>query len=372
MECPHCDSETAENSNFCRKCGKPVTQNEATTKLFPKQLSTDSIKSESEDPPDRPHDKVKMGDESQDEGPSPDTLPRSVFLSNLKCALALGAATVVVYLVAKFFAEIYIKPPPNEALTQNDPKLYFIQAVMAAIFLSILYSPIGFPRKSSIPAKGIAREAFDQFLRGWSAIWVTWLLLYLYLGFILHILRDVGIKENVAVQVTVDFLNASTSVAFFYMFLVLDMASVSTKDAPRRNKGFQKGFIIIIVIGLLIFLSSSIGRFNPGKFELGVYLSGIFAALSMSYVFGRLDSHYMNVNRWTLFPLYLYAVIQVIGPTLVHFSGQINKHQTVFFIAALLLKIYLFIVMDYWLRDGYFKEYFNTASDKLEDRRSKK
>jgi hypothetical protein len=339
---------------------------------LPQDVVAESKKNDSEDPADESHDKLKTENETQDEGATPESLPGLVFQSSLKCALILGSAAIVVYLTAKSLAEMYVQPQPNDIPTQNDPKVYFIQAIMAAIFLLILISPIGIPRKRNIPQSEIARNAFNQFLKSWSAIWVTWLLLYLYLGLVLHILKDVGARQNVPVQVTVDFLNACTSAAFFHMFLVLDMPSVPAKGEPNRNKDFQRAFRIIIVIGSLIFLFSSLGRFNPGKYELGVYLSGIFAALSMAYVFGRLDSHYINVNRWMLFPLYLYAVIQVVGPTLVHFSGQINKHQTAFFIAALLLKIYLFIVMDYWLRDGYFKEYFSAASNNIEDRRSKK
>ncbi|MDQ1613439.1 MAG: hypothetical protein QOG00_3370, partial [Pyrinomonadaceae bacterium] len=198
------------------------------------------------------------------------------------------------------------------------------------------------------------------------------LLLYLYLCFSLYSFKGVGARQNVAIQVTVDFLNVCTSVAFFYMFLVLDMPSVATAATPDRNKGFRKNFSIIVGISFVIFLVSSLGRFRPGTYELGVYLSGIFAAISMAYVFGRLDSHYMNVPRWMLAPLYLYAAIQVIGPIVVNYSGQIpDKYHTLFFGAVLMLKVYLFFVMTYWLQNGSFEEYFNTGSNYIEGRNPK-
>jgi len=80
----------------------------------------------------------------------------------------------------------------------------------------------------------------------------------------------------------------------------------------------------------------------------------------------------MNVNRWMLAPLYLYAVIQVSGPGLVDFGGlSKDAHQKVFFGTTLVLKIYFFIVIYHWLQNGHFEKYFNVATDRIEGARSK-
>jgi len=340
MKCPHCGNETAESHKFCVKCGKEINQTEATTELFPKL---------------KPYVELRV-----------------VRNSSLKCALGLGLSALAIHFIVIFLSsrfDVFNKINP----AHDAPTLYFVQAVIAGLFLVILLTSMGVSAKGKIPWSNIARETFHQFLKGWSAIWVSWFLLYLYMGIALLVANDASPGQNLALQITVDFLNVSNSAAFFYLFLVLDMPSVSTSDTPDRNKEFQKGFIAVASICFLIFLFSSFNRANPTQGNLGIYLSGLLVAISMTYVFGRLDSHYMNVNRWMLAPLYLYAVIQVSGPNLVDYSGvSKDTQQKVFFGAVLVLKIYLFVVVYYWLQNGYFEKYFNTASDRIEGTRSKK
>lgn len=353
MRCPHCGNESAESYKFCVKCGKSIIGNDATTELFP-----------------------KLG---------PKVEPKLVWQASLKCAVALGLAALIVHFTASFLAGndpnlqqaekdritqlASIKPDSN--LKPYDQKLPFIQAAMTGGFLFLfLFTPMGIPRKGKMQWNKVAQDTFHQFLKGWSAIWVTWLVLYLYLGFVL--LRDVGVMQNVGIQVTVDFLNVSNSAAFFYLFLVLDMPSVATKADPDRNREFKLGFAIICVICFLVFLASSLSRFNKID-ELGTHISGVLVAISMAYVVGRLDSHYMNVSRWTLAPLYLYAVIQVVGPHLVNYISKSGYgYQTVFFATATILKIYLFFVINYWLQDGSFEAYYNNASKHIEEMRLQK
>jgi hypothetical protein len=157
--------------------------------------------------------------------------------------------------------------------------------------------------------------------------------------------------------------------AFFHLFLVLDVPSVSSQEDPDRNKTFQKGLIAVASICFLVFLLSGFSRADPIFGRFGVYLSGLLVAISMAYVFGRLDSHYMNVNRWMLAPLYLYAVIQVSGPALVGISK--DTQQKIFFDSVLVLKIYLYFVVYYWLQNGHFEKYFNIAANRIKDLPSK-
>lgn len=340
MKCPHCGNESTESYKFCVKCGKSINQNEATTEIFPK--------------------------------PDPYIDLRAIRKSSLKCALGLGLSALGIHFLVIFFApQLNVSNKIDPA--HDAPTIYFVQAIIAGLFLLFLFTPMGVPSKGKIPWSNIARDTFHQFLKGWSAIWVSWFLLYLYMGVVLLVANDASAAQNLALQITVDFLNVSNSAAFFYLFLVLDMPSVSTRHHPDRNKEFEKGFIAVASICFLVFVFSSFNRANPGLGNLGIYVSGLLVAISMAYVFGRLDSHYMNVNRWMLAPLYLYAVIQVSGPDLVDYSGvSKDTQQKVFFGTVLVLKIYLFIVVYHWLQNGHFEKYFNTASDRIEDGRSKR
>jgi zinc-ribbon domain len=367
MKCPHCGSDNVESNKFCRSCGEPM---EPITKLLDSSGSPDPTGHQSKGPSNNQQDKVGVDKEAQDEIGGPNIDLRAIGQSSVKCAVILGLSALIVHFVTTFFAG-HFKISSNVNTAKNDPTVHLIQAIMAGLFLVFLFTPMGAPRKGKVLWSKIARDTFHQFLKGWSAIWVSWLLLYLYFGIILLIANDASEVQNVSLQVTVDFLNVANSAAFFYVFLVLDMPSVSTKDRPHRNREFQRAFIAVASTCFLIFLFSGFSRFN--HVLLGPYLSGLLVAISMAYVFGRLDSHYMNVNRWMLAPLYLYAVIQVSGPDLIDYSG-ISKEvqQKVFFATVLLLKIYLFIVVTYWLQNGSFEKYFNTASNYIEDRRSKK
>ena len=87
----------------------------------------------------------------------------------------------------------------------------------------------------------------------------------------------------------------------------------------------------------------------------------------------------MNINRWLLVLLYLYASIQVIGPKFIDFGGGVDtfkflnnpQYQKYFFQLLLGLKLYFGGILIYWLSNGSFVEYFNTACKKVEDNRSK-
>lgn len=370
MECLYCNQKIDKANNYCRNCGKFVNQTEDTTKPLPKNniFNTNPLKTDSTDSSGESQEDIKVD--------NPGTDRTGILLSSFKFFFGLGLLTIIIHFIATYLAINSVKSTP---VVKNESPIYFIQAIIAGLFVVLLFTPMGIPFKERIEWSSVAKNSFHQFLKGWSAVWITWFLLYLYIGIILLLATEYNWSiQNSSVQTTVDFLNACTSAAFLYMFVVLDMQSVSTSTEPEINKDFRAGFSVILAISFLIVLSAGFGRFSE-IYEFGVYVSGFFAAISMAYVFGRLDSHHMRVNRWMLAPLYFYSTIQVVGPKLVDFgqNSQISnlikdKYQGVFFATLIILKVYLFIVVYYWLQNGAFERYFNFASNYIEDVRSKK
>jgi hypothetical protein len=376
MKCPYCGIGNDESNKFCRKCGKSIVPNDTITVILPtsSKPGTATVTRKFKGPSNKPQ-KKETGKKPEEATRGPNLDLRLIRKSSVKFALAFVLLTPIVHLCATFLST----PPQDDSCfyvqdNQITPSKCFLQALMALLFLALIFTPLGIRREGKIPWSKIAQDSFHQFLKGWSAIWISWLVLYLYLGIIWFIVKSGYVIANTSAQITVDFLNVFNSAIFLYIFLVLDMPSVSTETEPNRNKEFRNGMITVSIICLIVFLLSALGRLKPrGIFELGVYLSGILVAISMSYVVGRLDSHHMNVKRGMLSLLYLYAVIQVIGPKLVNFCMPTGTHSEIypdlFFGAALVLKLYLFVVITYWLQDGSFEQYFNAASNYIEDKR---
>lgn len=288
-----------------------------------------------------------------------------IYWTSLIITIILIALTVAVHFLATAFAV------DDKAFGRN-PIDYFIQAGICLIFAAISVAFVIPSIKREDFSNKVVRDSFHQFLTGWLLIWITWFLLYLYFVVVLLLAGRGWEIWNSAAQTTIDFLNACTSAAFFYTFLVMDVKSVSTDIDPARDQKFRQSFKVIIGISALITLLAGIGRVN--QFDPLIYLSGLFAAVSMFYFFGRLDSHHMDVNRWFLAPLYSYASIQVIGPKLVDFGDSAAKKAeplSLFFYLLLLFKVYLFAVVSIWLVNGAFKTYFTEAFNYIERKSSK-
>jgi hypothetical protein len=236
----------------------------------------------------------------------------------------------------------------------------------------------------------LVKESFHQFIQGWVALWSTWMLMYFIISLVLWLKADFP-AFNFALQITVDFLNITNSLTFFYLFLVLDIESVPNKRKEEkgeenkernevgRNAKFKQHLKWLLVICVSVFIITATSRLlEPTLPKIGflIYASGLLVGLSMAYVFGRLDSHYMRVKRWQLAPLYIYAVIQPLGIPLINFNSVALSsevlYQDHFFVAVTLLKLLFFIFVNIWLyHDGYFEVYFDRGVKEIEDIRSK-
>ena len=249
--------------------------------------------------------------------------------------------------------------------------LDLIHVGLVFLLVFIIFTPSGLPRRDKLLGSEFAGGSFGQFIKGWIALWITWLVLYLFMSVILYLVYSKSIEVcGPCYNTAIDFLNIANSIVFFYLFFVLDMPSVPGEMDRNRDNQFRHALHSVIIIGLLVFFLAALGRFNSfGLNLLAPILSGSLVAISMTFVIGRLDSHYMNVSRWMLAFLYLYAIIQVVGPILI--GLQLYEYERAFFFLVLLLKIYLFVVITNWLKDGSFENYFNKGSAEVEASRER-
>jgi hypothetical protein len=242
--------------------------------------------------------------------------------------------------------------------------LAVLHVLFIVFFLFLRFTQFGSPRRGEPLITDEVRESLRQFLTGWTAIWISWLAFWTWAvvgwGFE-HFGRN--LQPEIFWSVA-DSFNMSSALAFFYTFLVLDMPSVSNEVDPARNRSFHFAVLNVslfsgIVLALSIF--GRVGLFGLGKG--GPLVLSFFKAISMAYFVGRLDSHYMNVKRWMLAPLYFYVVIQVNWADFEELEREGSEvYLSIFFCLALLLKVYLFVVITYWLHTGKIHRYLTAAA----------
>ena len=91
------------------------------------------------------------------------------------------------------------------------------------------------------------------------------------------------------------------------------VSSVSPPGQPGRNAAFRRAVGITWGIGAGVALLAVAGRMHLyGVNEFGLVFLGIYDGLAIAFLVGRFDSHWIQVPRWMLAPLYGYALIQMI------------------------------------------------------------
>ena len=246
------------------------------------------------------------------------------------------------------------------AYSQSDFSIAVLHVLVIGLFLLLRFTNLNSPRTLEESVKGAA-GAFNQFQRGWELIWLSWLALYVWFALIWGLARFgfVGVPTAVFWSVA-DLFNVGSAVAFLYTFLVMDMPSLRREGDLGSYEKFRATVLFSIVVGSGIFALSVLGRFNLWGLEKGgPVVQSMFVAICMAYFFGRLDSHYLKASRWMLVPFYLYVVIQVDWVSL---ATRGSDSMPILLSLALILKVYLFVVMTYWIHSGYIHAYLTMAA----------
>lgn len=163
-----------------------------------------------------------------------------------------------------------------------------------------------------------------QFFLAWSAIWVLWLAYYS--GEVIELMFSH--QWSVAVCNTClsrnmmfykNTLNFFSSAVLFVIYLVLSEATVMRKERRHTQPLFFHGLLLVMVLALLFFVPSMIAQcgttdtYRQIVMILSILLS-VFAAVTFTLILGKLNSTYLQIPRWMISGLYLYAIIQAYAP----------------------------------------------------------
>jgi hypothetical protein len=275
----------------------------------------------------------------------------------LRSILSTAATTVVLrvcYALITAVGSSLVMPQnetgaPGAAVPPVPSILHLVHAAIAALLLAIQFTPFLKPQRIGAQDHPIARKCLAQFIAGWRWAWVTWLALYAWLW-----IRASGGHGQ---DVVADILNCVTSFPLFWCFFVLDKPSVAVPRDPHRNASFRKAVGVIWGIGAgVAVLSVAVWGLN----EFRLAFMGIYDGLAIAFLVGRFDSHWMEVPRWMLAPLYGYALIQMIY---VFFFTLPAAWQIYTYLVALLFKVCLFLVVTHLLHAGNLRRYLEAAED---------
>jgi len=242
-------------------------------------------------------------------------------------------------------------PALNPAPSAPVPSiLHEAHAAIAALLLGLQFTPLLRPQTIS-GDHPIATKCLSQFIRGWRWAWAAWLVFYTWLA--------IHPQLRSPWNPVTDILNGLTAFPLFWCFLVLDKPSVSVPARPGRDTAFRRAVAMTWGVGagtIALAIASRLGWWGLGGF--GVAFLGIYEGLAIAFLVGRFDSHWMQVPRWMLAPLYGYALIQMIYV----FFDQIDPAWSVYtYLVALLLKVCLFFIVTHLLHAGNIARYLVAA-----------
>ncbi len=271
--------------------------------------------------------------------------------------LGLGAllfAGLLVFLPVRRTAILDLEPASGLRLT------------IASLHLPLLLAFLGFlvrssQRASSVPRSPVARAAWGQLMWGLFLLAASWLCLY---GWMVALWSGAPGGEWAGARglALADLLNTLGSVAFFYLYLVLDKPSVPAHEDPGRDVEFRRSLLAVAGICALSGLLSMLGRLGYFQLsELGPLLGSFVAAIAMMYFFGQFDYRYMRVPRWMIAPLYLYVAIQVAWHEIAAKDGE-AWYPNALLVTALVLKAYLLGILCLWIHRKTLQKYLDFAS----------
>ncbi len=199
-------------------------------------------------------------------------------------------------------------------------------------------------------------RSLNQFFNGWKYLWLSFSILYIWFS----ILYGTGLSSNLYAQSVSDIVMIFSSLCFAYLFSVMDVESIPRAQSTGKVNTFYN-YLIIFTVGLSITsIMSILDRYYYLGFldGAGTYFLGYANVIVMLYFFGRLESHYLNVNRFVLLPLYTYAIIQI--AYVLFFEAKSGAHSFEAYIigAALILKGFLYFLIREWIKEGKMENYF--------------
>ena len=288
-----------------------------------------------------------------------------------KTALLCGFALLMAVLFP-ILTGISIEQPNTNPIEGSELLASVIQAVVVIIFY-IITRFTNFGGRDQIYNKSSDRptevtSTLKQFFRGWKNLWLSFSILYIWFC----VLYGWGISTNAYAQSVSDVIMIFSSLCFAYLFSVMDVVSIPRTQSSKTVNTFYT-YLIIFTIGLSICsLMSILDRYyNLGVLDgTGTYLLGYANVIVMLYFFGRLESHYLNVNRFVLLPLYTYAIIQIAYVIFFEAKSDEPSFEASIIGMVLILKGFLYFLIRDWIKDGKMENYFLQQHQRNEEVRN--
>lgn len=204
-----------------------------------------------------------------------------------------------------------------------------------------------------------ANESIKQFGVWWRLLGFSFLALYVlyYFQACVEGFGGAFLPENFEEYVDV-FINGSE--AFFLFVLYRIITDDTIKPSPEKEKIFDQDLnfqaeLGVLVFALVLFIFGNLiysDTDNYGVFSLiSRTISGAVVAVGLCLVIGRLDSKFIEPERWELWLLYLYAAIQLLftlfDPSL--FKAALSKSGIIFSETANKAIVEYFQVVKMWV-----------------------
>ena len=286
-------------------------------------------------------------------------------LRNLLWPLALLLVPPIVLAVVSLVMNV--EPMGSTASTVGDSRssdeindwVPIISNLHVILVIGVLWATLTRLGKPNLagPKGQLVAPAYRQFMFGWRFVWISWLILFLWLSMAWSEPASLtGIADH-GRNAFGDILNGLTGLPFYYLFLVLDRPSISTGRNPHATREFKNSLLVYSAIGCAVSLFAVAEHFGfddayfnleaRGLKGVGSGLIALNVAVAMAYFFGRLDSKRLQVDRWMLGPLYVYVALQM--------SWTLFRHDptgniiAIHFGIVLFLKCYMFLAITYWM-----------------------
>lgn len=278
------------------------------------------------------------------------------------CAIALALTLILPWFIP--ITEKITVVTGQDAQSALVPSL--IQAIVVVLFFVITYfTNFGgrdqiYLKRTHPPEVG---RSLQQFFSGWTLLWLSFSALYIWFCLI----YGMGIKNTPYIQAITDSITILSSLCFAYLFSVMDVESIPRSNQPSLLSMFYK-YLIIFTVGLTISsMLSIIDRYYLlGSLDgMGTYVLGYANVIVMLYFFGRLESHYLNVNRFVLLPLYTYAIIQIAYVLFFEVKVDAPPYAAYIIGITLILKGFLYFLIREWIKDGKLEQYFLQQHEKV-------
>lgn len=157
-------------------------------------------------------------------------------------------------------------------------------------------------------------------------------------------------------------LSTANLMCIFWCFVILFLPAHDDKSEKKQKLVLRYSrFMIALLVAAFLLLLCSLGpaRLTPENLKIHETIfngvSGTLSVIALALLMARIDSKIISLSSWVVSALFCYSAVQALSVVFDWESFQ--SLETATLIAALILKIYFFLVMIYILQTGKLLHY---------------